>query len=279
MPGAPVSMGVEVTWWIVDDRILPPPPVAPKAKNSSPGSGEVVKPAPPDHTMPLSTALAPYADAPTPLPTKIRDLWTTHGFDVYSVPPGALSELKARLRIAGPEQRQWIAPTGKWTEIVRGPNARGMQPVQLDTGPIEVSDGAFRLLMRCWPAPGVDGAAVLQTELVPQFVEPRKATEALDPLAPPAPKPSTIEEGVVFQRLFCDLEFRNGEALVLVPRGAEEKVSDPAPPDRPFGPAVAAATTLGQAVLSDALKGGEGQVRLVLVITPTPPERYPRLTP
>ena len=267
--------GIEVTWVMVDDRIRPPEPPPPKPRTASPGSDAPPPPPPPDPTLPLDAALAPYTDRPVPISPTARSLWSACGFETFTVPEIDLPDLRRVLRLAGAEQRQNFAPVGRWSEIVRGPECRGVQPVRVDSGSFLVSSGVFRLLMRCWIAPGgADGTSgSLQVEFVPQHLDPGAAQPEPDGPMAAAKRPTITREGTVFERLLCECTPGAGEAVLIVPRDVQ-RAEDPAPQDRPFGPEVPEETSLARAILTDALKGGEGRVRLVLVITARPPREF-----
>ncbi|MBL9002479.1 MAG: hypothetical protein JNK25_15215 [Phycisphaerae bacterium] len=266
--------GVEVAWLVVDDRIVPPAPPPPPVRAGSPGSDAAPKPPPPDTTMTLEAALAPYADRPVPLPDTCLEAWKACGFDVYSIPAADVPSLRRVLRLAGPEQRQMVLATGKWSEIARGAECRGVQPVQTDAGEFDVRGGLFRLLMRCWAAPGGEAGTtgMLQVEFVPQHLDAANVRPGGgSQTAPPGIAPA--REGTNFERLFCDANLAR-ESVLLITSKATLPAADPASSDRPFGPAIPEATSLARAILTDAMGGGEGRVRRVLILTATPPDGF-----
>ncbi len=272
------AAGVEVAIWIVNDALPPTSPPVPTKSNPRPKA--------PPPTVTLAQALAPFAECPSPLAEPARSIWSRSGMRIMALPSFQVAEFEQSLRIAGPVQRQFFAQTTRWSQAFRGPQADGLHAISLDSGPVDISSGAFRLLMRCYMTPSRTDAAApsLQIDMVPQFVDPRRGLglEDRDPLEDPfsnrQPAAGAIpRQGVVLDHMLLELALGRDEVLVLVPEPdppAPDPTQGPSPRDRPFGPALPSVPTFAEALLSDALVGGDGRVKAVLMFRPILPERF-----
>jgi hypothetical protein len=270
--------GVEVAIWIVNDALPPTPPPTPTKSNPRPKA--------PPPTVTLSQALAPFAECPSPLSEPARSIWIRSGMRIMALPAFQVAEFEQSLRVAGPVQRQFFAQTPRWSQAFRGPQAEGLHPIALDTGPVDISSGAFRLLMRCYMTPSRADAATpsLQIDIVPQFVDPRRAVgiEDRDPfedplVARPVPGSAAPRQGVVLDHMLLETVLGRDEVLVLVPEPdppAPDVTQGPMARETPFGPALPSVPTFAEALLSDALVGGDGRVKAVLMFRPILPERF-----
>ena len=281
-PAAPSTFidvaGVEVAIWIVNDALPPTPQPKPNKSNPRPKS--------PPPTMTLAQALAPFAECPSPLVEPARSIWSRSGMRIMALPSFQVAEFEQSLRIAGPVQRQFFAQTTRWSQAFRGPQAEGLHAISLDSGPVDISSGAFRLLMRCYMTPSRADASApsLQIDIVPQFVDPRRvpgpqARDPLDdPFSPRQPSDAAASrQGVVLDHMLLEMVLGRDEVLVLVPEPdppAPDATQGPSPRDTPFGPALPTVPTFAEALLSDALVGGDGRVKAVLMFRPILPERF-----
>lgn len=270
--------GVEVAIWIVNDALPPTPPPTPTKSNPRPKA--------PPPTVTLSQALAPFAECPSPLAEPARSIWIRSGMRIMALPAFQVAEFEQSLRVAGPVQRQFFAQTPRWSQAFRGPHAEGMHAIALDSGAVDLSSGAFRLLMRCYMTPSREDAArpSLQIDIVPQFVDPRRAIgiDDRDPFADPLvaksePRGAAPREGVVLDHMLLETVLGRDEVLVLVPEPdppAPDATPGPMARETPFGPAMPTVPTFAEALLSDALVGGDGRVKAVLMFRPILPERF-----
>lgn len=270
--------GVEVAIWIVNDALPPTPPPTPTKSNPRPKA--------PPPTVTLSQALTAFADCPSPLAEPARSIWSRSGMRIMALPSFQVAEFERSLRIAGPVQRQFFAQTPRWSQAFRGPQADGLHAIALDSGTVDISSGAFRLLMRCYMTPSRADAAVpaLQLDIVPQFVDPRRGASVddlsgLDDPRRPMPDPGQAvpRQGVVLDHMLLETVLARDEVLVLVPEpdpAAPDPTQGPSARETPFGPAMPAVPTFAEALLSDALVGGNGRVKAVLMLRPILPERF-----
>ncbi|MEI7657845.1 MAG: hypothetical protein WCK33_07245 [Phycisphaerae bacterium] len=270
--------GVEVAIWIVNDALPPTPPPTPTKSNPRPKG--------PQPTVTLSQALAPFAECPSPLAEPARSIWIRSGMRIMALPAFQVAEFEQSLRVAGPVQRQFFAQTPKWSQAFRGPQAEGLHAIALDSGPVDISSGAFRLLMRCYMTPSRADAATpsLQIDMVPQFVDPRRGASLddramLDDPFRPKPEPGSAvpRQGVVLDHMLLELVLGRDEVLVLVPEPdppSPDATQGPSARETPFGPALPSVPTFAEALLSDALVGGDGRVKAVLMFRPILPERF-----
>jgi hypothetical protein len=268
-PPAPAVPGVEVTTLIIDDQLTPP--AAPEPTKSNP------RPKQPKPTLTLSQALAPSLARPSPLPDKVRQLWARNGLRAVTMPRTEFEAFAASLRIAGPIQHQFISQSNRWASVHRGTEARGVYPVQLDDGIVDISSGAFRLLLRCYLTPSSSDSyeAAMHLDFVPQHADPRRMARAEPDPFNPTPPPATLsDEGIVFEHLLFETVVSPNDALVIFSDSDAPASPDPTLGSRPFGPDFPSNPTLGDALLSDALIGGRGRVRCILAFMPTTPEHF-----
>jgi hypothetical protein len=115
----------------------------------------------------------------------------------------------------------------------------------------------------------------MHVDFVPQHADPRRmARPQPDPFDPTPPPPTISDEGIVLEHLLFETVLSTDEALVIFSESDAPDTSDPAPGNRPFGPDFPSVPTLGDALLSDALIGGRGRTRCVLVFVPTSPDHF-----
>lgn len=113
-----------------------------------------------------------------PLPLAMRRTLRDSGLRVLAVPIDRLDDLRARLPIGGPTQRQWLARVPRWHTAVDGPRSMRPARVMLDSGPLALEPGWARLSVRAWVEPVLDqsraGAPIfagrMRIELVPEHV-------------------------------------------------------------------------------------------------------------
>jgi len=294
-PTSPTSPGVEVLAWVIDDTS---PPAALLEPTSAANPAARNRPKPPPKTVSLAEALAPFQECPVPMPESVRAAWRANGLRVMALPKFVLPELQKTLRIAGPVRQQFFAQTPRWAEVFRGATASGTHPIAIDLGEsradasssspaptaVDISSGAFRFLMRNWLSPAGDDrpAATMRLDLVPQHT-------ALTGNQSPArlsmqgegeggkDSASITDEGVVFEQLLYEVSLSGDEILIIFPESSGPLTAphdDPIRPDHPFGPGLPDTPTLGDALLSDALIGGPGRTRIILIFSPTVPASF-----
>ncbi len=283
------TVGVDIAVWPIDETRLP---VA--LSGGTPAQRAALA-----RSQSLSEALAPFEANAVPIPPETLRRWREAGMSMMLVPRAQLQTLEASLRIAASVQQQEFAMTPRWSQAFRGPFARGSHSVVLDDGvPTDISQGAFRLLMRCYQ--GDEGH--LRLDLVPQHVARAAAAADAQPgtltlQAPVSPRGATVE-GVVFSSLLLEMQVPAGFALVVFPGTLSPVQSAPAPiqstdapatqpttgasepalqmPDAPafvetqrtLGPEIPESLTLGDVLLTDMLGGGRGSMRAVLIFAP-----------
>jgi len=286
-PQQVLATGVEVTVLAIDDRRSPrlPEPASRVflPRSSATPDARVAQPKEPEGPaagMTLEESLARFSQAASPLPEPARAAWASNGLAAYIVPAKSIAQFQLELHPTGPLQRQFFAETPRWSQVFRGPQASGVHPILFDSGPVDIGSGAFRLLMRCYLTPADElGSSVLHIDLVPQHVDPRRSAAfeskdlLVDPLSAPKGLPSIADQGAVLEHMLAELALGSDDVLVIVPQSAGPVVAsdDPPAPSRPFGPAEPMVPTLGEALLSDALVGGECSRRAVLIFKPILP--------
>jgi hypothetical protein len=225
----------------------------------------------------IEEVLGPYLGRPVPLPQETLDRWHTSGLRAISVPRADLEGLEQRLRLSGPVNRQWLGQVTSWSDIAQGPWRPERSTVKVEDQDVQLAPGRLRLSMRCWSIPPEDGAesGILRLELAPELEPYRTDQDRLlvtAGLAPPkdgAPAP--------FERLRLTATIQTDDAILILPERpgvswAEPRERDvsplggPAPmPDNP---------SLGEAMLERALTDRQAHARAVLVLIPTPGEKF-----
>lgn len=286
-PADPARLGtLDVVWWM-----LPPAPA------STPTA---------DNPARLDLVLAKYQSNDTGLSDEQLIAWRDNGLRVLAVPTSEIESIRKALNASGPIEHQVLAQSGTWKAAYKGPSWTGPATLQLDNGPLELPAGALRAMVRSWLVPMQASAsapdslsprlssassAAMQIELALQHLESRKrVSEFQAALAIDVPK-TLNDEGLVFWRLALSGTLRAGQSYLIVPvepgaewkagildRLAEQgaaKVADGAPgaPTGIAGPALPAPPSLGEALLSDAVRGRSDR-RFILVLTPNVPERF-----
>jgi hypothetical protein len=284
-PQIGTAIGIDVTVLPIDDT-QPSVPVGNRpARLTSP--------------KPFAQVLAELRPAPVVIPEAARSRWAAAGFGIAAVATSDLAGLESSLRVAAAVQRQQFSMMPRWGQAFRGPFARTSQSIELGDGtPTDISQGAFRLLMRCYAGE----ADNLRLDLMPQHVT-RGSTVAdavpgsLTLEAPVAPK-AAVEDGVVFETLLLEIELPPGSSLIVfsapsgtlpsgppappapttpkqaetaTPASAAEQVPDAptfVPLERSFGPDVPELPTLADATLTDVLGGGRGNLRAIVIFSP-----------
>jgi hypothetical protein len=159
----------------------------------------------------FAAAITPYLYEAVPASREAQEMWAANGLRVVRVPLSEWPQVSSALQISGAAQRQWLAVTGAWTEIVRGADRPRGQVVALDAERVELGPGRLRMLSRCWiaPVPGDRGTqAEFAVELVPQLYEQAGVASKIGSLthAPRAQDP--IEQGLLFDRMRLTLRVR-----------------------------------------------------------------------
>lgn len=213
-------------------------------------------------TLGLEMRLAPVRSAGGALPAALRRFESNptgideqtdlrlreSGLLALAVPLDLLDQALGSLQSAGPLQREWLGSLGSWTPIVTGPFLA--DPVtRIDSGQVNLGEGRFRLLARCWLVPDLTEAqdtglirANLRVELVPQHQpdRPRRLQRLLEPTIE-----GRVAEGQVLDRLKISCDLPSHMALVIVPTSGRREwdstegqpVAAAPPPDPgPVGP-------------------------------------------
>lgn len=237
----------------------------------------------------LAVLLAKYAGEPSPVDGAMVNAWRGSGLRIVAVPRADVEALQNSFNVVGPLENRWLGQVPQWVEVAHSPEIGLPLTMRLDNGPITVSQGTLRLLLRAWIAPVPGGETrtargVLQLEMVPDLRPPR-ATGSLifDPVdhAEAAPIP--------FWRLQMQAALDGEQALLIVPEEPDANWNDATEttsgltPGRgpnaksPLGPSVPPAPTLGELLL-DRMQANGRRTRRVLLISAQVPAEY-RLLP
>jgi hypothetical protein len=160
----------------------------------------------------FAAAITPYLYEAVPASRASLEMWAANGLRVVRVPLSDWGRVSEALQISGAAQRQWLTPTGGWTEIVRGPERPRGQVVALDAERVEVGPGRLRMLSRCWisPVPGARGThAEFAVELVPQLHEQGGLGARMESLTRGPRAQDPIEQGLLFDRMRMTLRVRD----------------------------------------------------------------------
>lgn len=249
------------------------------------GSAQADGPAPA-----LANLLAMYAKEPSPIDAATARAWRGCGLRIVPVPAADVDRLQRSLNVVGAMENRWLGEVTQWMEVAHSPEISLPLTMRLDNGPITVSEGTLRLLLRAWiaPVPGEDGRStrgVLQLEMVPDLKPPRTRNALIfDTLehADPAPVP--------FWRLQLRAMLDGGQAILIVPEDPEVSWSSNASsnasskdagvepkPASAMGPSAPPAPTLGELLLDREQTGGR-RTRTVMMISAQVPPEY-RLLP
>jgi hypothetical protein len=244
----------------------------------------------------LREVLARYEAQTGALAPSTVALWRSNGLRVMVVPRSELDLLGQSLNRIGPLHTQWLGESPRWTEAMRGPAWSGRVVIGMDNGPLELSAGSMRMLLRAWIAPEAGGVlsegeppaegpeaaaptrAAVQVELMPQFLPSATGRRESEFGQREPTLLEAREEGVAFPRLGLETLLTPGSVLVVVPApareawtGASETV---AAEDGGLGPLEPEPASLGEAMLSDALRSEPRGSRVVLVIVPHAPREF-----
>lgn len=257
--------GLEVRWWVVDDR-----------------------------DRAVGRSLRDLEAGPTPLDAAMRERLRRAGLRVIEVDADDLAALPAGWRTLGAVQEHHFRMTPDWSEIVLGPRLPGGSRADTGEEAVELGAGAFRLAARCWSEPGKSLADAPRTriELVPEYVPTARAS-VLSPAGPTR-----------FAALRAAWSCAEPTAVLLVgedpsvdwssqpeppepeapePAVEDEEESGEAPPFWPDltaggevpGPTPARVPTIGEAMLATRpSEGRPGGLRIVVAVIVRPPETW-----
>lgn len=260
-----------------------PEPAAPEAPVLGAKSGlEVRRWTVDDQDLAVARMLSSIPRGEPVIDVETSELLAANGLRVIALAPDQIEPLRARFRLAGAVEKEWLGQTTEWAELVRGPPLRSGQVVALDSGPYRLDrPGPMRLLVRCWETPLVgEGGGVrggLRVEIIPQHAE--RDTRSAYRRALEGARTSVEEQGFIFERLALVGVFDGSEALLLVGEepGVEwgERVAESSSvtvPERTgpsVGPFPARSASIGEAVLA-----AEPGKRSLIILIPHASERF-----
>jgi hypothetical protein len=204
--------GLEIQWWTVTDR-----------------------------DEELAQALAPYAEAPTPLPESVRASWRRNGFRMIAVPVRDMAALLGALPIEDKVNRIWLGQTPEWTIAAPGAPWSGERSLRIDGETIRLGGGQIRMLVRAWVSP-TEGAPTLRADIAVQYCNAANSAAALAPFARATiRRPET--EGMIFRSLTAAMELTGDRVYCIIPedpdidwaevsRGVEDGVASRGPDAR-----------------------------------------------
>jgi hypothetical protein len=198
----------------------------------------------------IGLALRSYQNFPTGIDEETLTLLSDNGLRIVAVPIANLQDAMRTLTPIGTIQTETLGMLYRWQPIFTGPELEE-DFTSLDTGPLRLPRGKFRLLARSWIVPDLTDAndtgtvkPRLRVELIPQHEQSRRTR--FDQLLDPAP-PTLEDRGFLFRRLHITTDIPEGYALIIVPASPsvrwdslKKPVIDPTPsPDANptnFGP-------------------------------------------
>lgn len=178
----------------------------------------------------LPSALRRYESNPTGIDEQTDQRLRASGLRALAVPVDLLEEALGSLQSAGPMQRQWLGSLGSWTPILTGPALQD-PATRIDSGQVNLGQGRFRLLARCWLVPDMTEAqetglirARLRVELVPQHLpdQPRRLEHLLEPTIE-----GRVADGQVLDRLKLSCDLPSHMALLIVPTSGPREWESP----------------------------------------------------
>ncbi len=168
----------------------------------------------------IGLALRDYDEVETGMDQRTRSRLHANGLRIIAVPIAELENAMNSLVPVSTIQTESIGMLYRWSPLVTGPELPE-DYTRLDSGPLRLSQGRFRLLARAWIVPDISSAsdhdvveARLRLELLPQHIQVnrRRFEHLIDPL------PTTIEDaGLLFKRLKASLDIPADHAIVIVP--------------------------------------------------------------
>jgi len=168
----------------------------------------------------IGLALRNYENFPTGIDEETLTRLKNNGLRVIAVPITNLKEAMRSLTPIGTIQTEAASMLYRWKPIFTGPELEE-NFTSLDTGPLRLPRGKFRLLARSWIVPDLTEAnntgkvkARLRVELLAQHEQTRRTR--YDQLLDPTP-PSLEDRGLLFRRLKITTDIPDGYALIIVP--------------------------------------------------------------
>lgn len=245
--------GLEIRWWVVDDR-----------------------------NRTLGSILSNYEERPVGDSEDLRANWAANGLRIVSVPSGDLDRLRSVLPLIGAVHKRWLGQVPSWTEAIRGPDQPGPLRVLLDNGLIKLPAGSMRLLVRGWTAPMLTDEAglgpVLHLELVPQHKETGRQLDRFTSGANLSERLQIEDEGQLFSRLLAELNIRGDEAYLIVweePGVEWSRASNRAGEQDELGPPAPAVATIGEMVLTGLREKDKPEtIKAIVVLVPRVPDRF-----
>jgi hypothetical protein len=236
----------------------------------------------------LAMLLAKYENEPSLVNSSTVKAWRGCGLRIVTVPKADVDALQKSLNVVGPLENRWLGEVPQWVEVAHSPEIALPVTMRLDNGPLTVSQGTLRLLLRAWIAPVAGDEAtrgVLQLEMVPDFNPPREQNALIF---------NTVDRveaaPIPFWRLQLQAALDGDQALLIVPEepdvnwgnGESPAAADAKPgvmpkPKDPLGPSAPPAPTLGELLL-DRMQTNGRRTRTVMLLTAQVPGEY-RLLP
>ncbi len=168
----------------------------------------------------IGLALRAYENFPTGIDEETLTRLSNNGLRVLAVPITSLQDAMRSLTPIGTIQTESVGMIYRWQPIFTGPELEE-DFTALDTGPLRLPRGRFRLLARSWIVPDLTDAndtgtvkARLRVELLAQHEHSRRTR--YDQLLDPTP-PSLEDRGLLFRRLQITADIPEGHALIIVP--------------------------------------------------------------
>jgi hypothetical protein len=299
------AAGIELWCWVVSDRMVEirpegaPAPAEGAEKPKDTPNEEATPTKPPkrppkpppivytfdDGRADLEDVLGPYTGRPVPLPQEVLDRWRASGLRAIAVPRQDLEMLEQRLRLTGPVNRQWLGQVTMWSDIAQGAWREERSTVKIEDQDVQLPPGRLRLSLRCWSVPPQAGteseSGALRLEIVPELEPYRSDQERLLVTAGlAAPKDGGLAP---FDRLRLAATLTTDEAIVIVPERTSASWTDAKPiggsPLTSLPPPMPDNASLGEAMLSRPATETRARARAVLVLIPTPGERFELLGP
>lgn len=207
----------------------------------------------------IGLALRDFEALPTGLDTATHTRLRENGLRVIAVPIDQLDQATQSLTPVSTIQTESIGMLYRWSPLIVGPELEE-DFTRLDTGPLQLAQGRFRLLARAWIVPDLTQtpetgivAARLRVELLPQHEQTKR--RRFDHLLNPGP--GTIDDaGLIFHRLKASIDIPQGHALVIVPASPAtewDTLHSPVPPQTPSISADPADETFGPTEDSDPI--------------------------
>lgn len=244
----------------------------------------------------IARIFSPFDQAESPIDKRTLTRLSNSGLRALVVPTDSLDLLASQLHFDGKIEKQAARERTDWSVFVAGKAWNGFVTLRSADGNMELRAGQLRLIGRGWIAPGrIENStipAVLRVEIAGRHVEQASGYSQFEEMLKPQSQRSKETDGLPLDALKLSIELKADQSLVLlsedpdldwadaarlsnyIEKEPEANEETDAAKSQKVGPAVPKTSTLGHALLTDALFQFEPRHRAILVIVPRVPAEF-----